>query len=651
MTSTTPIDRTDWDDAVRPADDFYRHVNGRWLAGHPVPPEYGAYGAFHEVNERNQELLHRLLHEAADDPGAEGSVRHKVGDYFMAGTDEDAIAAAGIEPIRAQLDAIDAVGSAADARALAPQLERDGVGAFYGIGIAPDFADANAYLVYVGQGGLGLPDRDYYLKDDERSTQLLEAYRGHVATQLGNLGIAPDEALAAADGIIAFERRLAEASLTQEQQRDPQLTLNRHTLDELDGLMPRWRLATLVREVGGTQPTVSVDCPDFFRVLDVAIADTPIEILRHYLRWRVVKTYASALPPAFEDASFAFYGTLLGGQQEQKPRWKRVLDITTQDIGELVAQLYVEQAFPPAAKDRCEHLVGHLLEAMGTAIRTNPWMTEATREEALRKLAGFTFKIGYPDEWRDYTTLVPSRDSFAGNRLRAARFEHDRQFGRLEQPVDKGEWLLPPHIVNAYYHPLLNEIVFPAGILQPPFFWADADDAINYGGIGTVIGHEITHGFDDQGSQFDATGALRNWWTEDDRTEFMRRAAVLEAQFNASPVTDDVMVNGKLTLGENIADLGGLAIAYHAFRHALHGEEPMIDGMTPDQRFFAAYATIWRMGYTDAYSRLLANVDPHAPAQYRANIPMSNFEPFAAAFGVEEGSPMARPASERARIW
>ena len=505
--------------------------------------------------------------------------------------------------------------------------------------------------MYVGPGGLGLPDRDYYLKDDERSTQLLEAYRGHAATQLGNLGAAPDEALAAADGIIAFERRLAEASLTQEQRRDPQLTLNRHTIDELDGLMPRWRLAALVREVGGTQPTVSVDCPDFFRVLDEAIADTPVDVLRHYLRWRVVKTYASALPPAFEDTSFAFYGTLLGGQQAPKPRWKRVLDLATQDIGELVSQLYVAEAFPPAAKDRCEHLVGHLLEAMGTAIRTNPWMTEATREEALRKLAGFTFKIGYPDEWRDYTTLTPERDSFAANRLRAARFEHDRQFGRLEQPVDKGEWLLPPHIVNAYYHPLLNEIVFPAGILQPPFFWADADDAINYGGIGTVIGHEITHGFDDQGSQFDATGALRNWWTEEDRTEFMRRAEVLEEQFNASPVTDDVMVNGKLTLGENIADLGGLAIAYHAFRDALHGAEPMVDGMTPDQRFFAAYATIWRMGYTDAYARLLANVDPHAPAHYRANIPMSNFEPFAAAFAIEEGSPMARPAEERARIW
>jgi putative endopeptidase len=651
MTSTTPIDRTTWDESVRLADDFYRHVNGRWLAEHPVPSDYGSYGAFHEVNERNQDLLHRLLHEAADEPGAEGSVRHKVGDYFLAGTDEAGIAAAGISALRELLDAIDAIESADDARSLAPRLERDGIGAFYGIGIAPDFADANAYLVYVGQGGLGLPDRDYYLKDDERSAQLREAYLGHVATQLGNLGVPDEEAHAAAAAIRAFERRLADASLTKEQQRDPQLTLNRHTLDDLDGLMPRWRLASLVREIGGTQPTVSVDAPEFFRVLDEAIADTPVDVLRHYLRWHVVRTYASALPPAFEDAAFAFYGALLGGQQQQKPRWKRVLDLASQDVGELVSQLYVEEAFPPAAKDRCEHLVAHLLDAMGTAIRTNPWMTEATREEALRKLAGFSFKIGYPDRWRDYSALVPQHDSFAANRIRAARFEHDRQFGRLDEPVDTTEWLLPPHIVNAYYHPLLNEIVFPAGILQPPFFWADADDAVNYGGIGSVIGHEITHGFDDQGSQFDATGALRNWWTEEDRAEFMRRADVLAEQFNASPVTDDVMVNGRLTLGENIADLGGLSIAYNALQEAVHGNRAPVDGMTPDQRFFAANATIWRMNYTDAYARLLANVDPHAPAHYRANIPMSNFPPFAAAFDVPEGSPMARPAEERARVW
>jgi putative endopeptidase len=651
MTSTTPIDPTRWDPSVSPAEDFYRHVNGAWLDEHPVPPEYPAYGAFHEVNERNQEILHRLLHEAADDPGEAGSARHKAGDYFAAGLDEAAIAAAGVEALRPLLDAIDALATPADLRALAPRLERDGVGALFGVGVMADFEDAESYLVYLGQGGLGLPDRDYYLGDDERSTAIQEAYRAHVAAQLGNLGVPGDEATAAADAVYAFERRLAAASLTKVEQRDPTKTLNRHDVDALDELMPRFGLAGFVRETGGTQPTVSIDSAAFFRELDAAIAETPIETLRHYLRWHLVRTFASTLPPAFEDEHFGFFGRLLGGQQEQKPRWKRVLDIATNEIGELVSLLYVEEAFPPAAKDRCEHLVEHLLSAMGAAIRDNPWMTAATREQALEKLAGFTFKIGYPDRWRDYTALDPVRSSFAENRLRVARFEHDRHFARLDEPVDKGEWLLAPHVVNAYYHPLHNEIVFPAGILQPPFFWADADDAVNYGAIGAVIGHEITHGFDDQGSHFDAKGALRDWWTEEDRTEFTRRARVLVDQFNACHVVDDVTVNGELTLGENIADLGGVSISWNAFREALHGSSPTVDGMSADQRFFAAYATVWRTNYTEAYARLLANVDPHSPSRFRANVPLSNFPPFAAAFDVPDGAPMARPEPERARIW
>jgi predicted metalloendopeptidase len=651
MTATKPIDRRTWDASVSPADDFYRHVNGAWLAAHPVPPEYGSYGAFHEVNERNQDLLHRLLHEAAEHPGEDGSVRHKVGDYFLAGTDDATIAAAGIAPLRPLLERIDAIATPADVRALAPDLERHGTGALYSIGILPDFEHADAYLVYVDQGGLGLPDRDYYLGEDERALGILDAYREHVAAQLRNVGVADAEAAEAAGAILAFERRLAAASLTNVQRRDPTLTMNRHDMAALDGLMPSFGLAGLVREIGGTQPTVSVDCPAFFRELEAALAETPVATIRHYLRWHLVKAYASSLPAAIEDEAFGFYGRLLGGQQQQKPRWKRVLDIATQDIGELVSQLYVEEAFPAAAKVRCEHLVEHLLSAMGSAIRTNPWMTDTTREEALRKLAGFTFKIGYPDQWRDYSTLVPVHTSFAENRMRAAQFEHDRQFGRLEQPVDKGEWLLPPHIVNAYYHPLLNEIVFPAGILQPPFFWADADDAVNYGGIGSVIGHEVTHGFDDEGSHFDAVGALRDWWTEDDRTEFMRRAQVLVEQFNACRVADDVTVNGQLTLGENIADLGGVSVAYDALREALHGEAPLVDGMTPAERFFASYASIWRTNYTDAYARLHAKVDPHSPGHYRANVPLANFPPFAATFGIPEGSPMALPEADRARIW
>ncbi|HEX5827568.1 MAG TPA: M13 family metallopeptidase [Candidatus Limnocylindrales bacterium] len=651
MTATTPIDRATWDEAVPPADDFYTHVNGAWLRDHPVPAQYPAYGAFNEVNERNQEILHRLLHEAADDPGAPGTARAKAGAYFASGLDEEAIALAGVEPLRELLDLVNGVRSAADVREILPRLERDGASPFFGVGVMPDFEDSARYLVYLGQGGLGLPDRDYYLGDDERATGIQAAYREHVATQLANLGDEAPAAAEAAAAIYDFEHRLAAASLTNVERRDAQKTLNRHEVEALDELMPRFGLAGYVREIGGTQPTVSVDSATFFRELDASIAETDAATLRQYLRWHLVRAYASALPKAFEEADFAFYRRLLGGQEEAKPRWKRVLDLAGSEIGELVSQLYVAEAFPPAAKERCEHLVEHLLSAMATSIRTNPWMTAATREEALAKLAGFSFKIGYPDTWKDYGPFEPVRTSFAENRLRAARFEHDRQLGRLEQPVDQGEWLLPPHIVNAYYHPILNEIVFPAGILQPPFFWADADDAINYGGIGSVIGHEITHGFDDQGSRFDAKGALRDWWTEEDRTEFMRRAQVLVEQFNGCTVVEGVTVNGELTLGENIADLGGVAVAYNALREALHGGAPVVDGMTADQRFFASYATIWRTNYTEAYARLLANVDPHSPARHRANVPLSNFPPFADAFGIPEGAPMARPEAERARIW
>jgi predicted metalloendopeptidase len=364
-----------------------------------------------------------------------------------------------------------------------------------------------------------------------------------------------------------------------------------------------------------------------------------------------VRACAGSLAPAFEDEHFAFYGRILGGQQEQQPRWKRIVNATSSNIGEAVAQLFVRVTFPPEAKTRVETLVDHLLAAMGRAIRANDWMTEPTRQEALTKLAGFTYKIGYPDEWRDYSSLVVDRTSYLGNGFAAAGFEMRRQLSRLGKPMDKGEWMMPAHVVNAYYHPLLNEIVFPAGILQPPFFYADADDAVNYGGIGTVIGHEITHGFDDTGSRFDAVGALRDWWTEEDRTEFERRANVVVEQFNGYPIADDVNVNGKLTLGENIADLGGIAISFDAMHEAMGDAMPAIDGLTPDQRFFLAYATMWRMGYTEAASRMLANVDTHSPSQYRVNGPLSNFPPFAAAFGIPEDAAMIRAGGLRAKIW
>ena len=656
MTDTSrPIDPAMFDTGTAAEDDFYRHVNGGWLDANPVPAAYGSWGAFHEVSERNQVLLRELLEDAAAKP--EGTAaRRMAGLYFAAAMNEDVIAKAGATPLAPYLERIEAARTVADIRDVTRDLVRIGVGALHGLGVAPDFEDASAYLVYVGQGGLGLPERDYYLKDDDRSVAIRDAYVTHVANQLANLGHATDgatdDAREGAQRILAFETRLAEASYSAEQMRDVQLTMNRHAVSSLDGLMPGFELGSYLAELGVTSPTVNIDNAGFFSALEVALAETPVDTLRDYLRWNLVRTYASSLAPAFENEAFDFYNRTLGGQKEMRPRWKRMIDAASSDIGELVSQLYVDAAFSESAKHRCEEMVDHLLSAMGAAIRGAEWMTESTKSQALVKLAGFNYKIGYPDEWRDYSALALGGGSFAENRMECARFEYDREFSRLSEPVDRAEWAMPAHSVNAYYHPLLNEIVFPAGILQPPFFHAEADDAVNFGAVGAVIGHEITHGFDDQGSHFDATGALRDWWTEADRAEFDRRAAVLVEQFDAFEVAEDLHVNGRLTLGENIADLGGLKIALQALREARGGQsDAPIDGLTAEQRFFVSWATVWRTNYTEEYSRLLVNVDPHSPARARVNCPLANTPAFATAFGIREGSPMLRAKEIRAHIW
>ena len=651
MAMTDPLDAALWDDAIGAGEDFYLHVNATWLAANPVPPEYPRWGAYVELDQRNKELTRRLLERSAAAGADADHVTRLVGDYYAAGMDEAAIAAAGADPLRPYLDRIDAIGSIEDLRALNLDLHRAGLGALFGLDVESDFEDAAVHLGYLSQMGLGLPERGYYLNDDDRSIALRAAYTAHIAAQLRNLGATGETAAASADAILALERRLAEASLSPEQKRDPKLTLNRFVVEALDDIMPRYRLGAYLRDVGIAGDTVSVDSPGFLTTLDAVLADTPVATLRDVMRWHVVRATASSLAPAFEDEHFAFYGRILGGQQEQQPRWKRIVAAASSDVGEAVAQQFVRETFPPEAKARVESMVERLLSAMGRAIRGNPWMTDATRAQALTKLAAFGYKIGYPDRWRDYSSLTVDRGSYFASRVAASAFEMRRQLAKLGEPVDEHEWALPAHIVNAYYHPLRNEIVFPAGILQPPFFYADADDAVNYGGIGTVIGHEITHGFDDQGSQFDAAGALRDWWTADDRAEFERRANVVVEQFNAYPIVDGVSVNGRLTLGENIADLGGTTIALDALHEALDGDSPQIGGLDPDQRFYLAYATMWRMGYTDAASRMLANVDPHSPSRYRVNGPLSNSPAFAAAFGVAEGSPMALPDERRARIW
>ena len=645
----------DFDTSADPATDFWQWANGGWLKANPVPPEYGAWGAFHELHTRNEEIVHALLKDAAAaaPTATPGSTTQKVGDFYASGMDTDAIERAGIEPIQPWLDLIDGVDTIEDLKTAFTELNLIGAGVGWGAYVEPDRAETSRNLLYIGQGGLGLPDRDYYFRDDEASTDLAAAYREHITTMLGLLGWSDADARAAAATIWAIESQLAEASNTAVEQRDVEDTTNKLTRAELDDLTPTLDISGWVDAVGAEhEDAVNIDNLGFFRELDAMITEVSVDDWKTYCTWHLLNATASGLPSRFEDESFRFWGVKVGGQKEQKPRWKRVVTAAGGSIGQLVSQLYVKDNFPPESKERVEQLVERLLVEMGNSIDTIDWMSDETKKHAREKLAGFGYKIGYPDEWRDYSDLTISRDAWLENRLAARRFEFQRNIASLGRPLDPHEWLLPPHVVNAYYWPERNEIVFPAGILQPPFFDAEADDAVNLGGIGVVIGHEITHGFDDKGSLYDATGHLRNWWTDDDRAEFEARAKLISDQFDEYEVEDGVHVNGALTLGENIADLAGLTLAHAALQAVKQDDDPgLVGGLTPEQRFFISYARVWRTNSTPEYLRLIVNSDPHSPAEFRVLGPLSNLPEFAAAFGLGEDSPMMRARELQAKVW
>jgi putative endopeptidase len=645
------FDARDSDSSVDPVDDFYRFVNGGWIDSNPVPPEYGAWGAAQEVHERNQELLRTILERvAADTDAPAGTPERMVGTYYRSGMDVDRIEELDLTPIEGWLTRVASIATVEDVIETVAEFHRLGIGVLFDFGVLPDFEDARANLLYLGQSGLGLPDRDYYTRDDERSLTLIDAYRTHIANMFGLLG--DEDAPVSAERVLDVERAIASLSYTNVEMRDVELTTNKYAVADLDDLMPSFGLIRHLRSIGaGSETTVNIDNERFYPGIDALITATPIEDWRRYLTWHLVRSVASSLPERFASEAFDFYGRTLGGQQQQKARWKRVLAAGSSDIGELIGQLYVAEHFPPEAKERMEHLVERLFSSMRDTIEALDWMGDETKVQALEKLDGFGYKIGYPDEWRDYTTLELEEGAWLDNRLAARRFEVRRQLDKLGEPVDPHEWGMAPHVVNAYYHPLRNEIVFPAGILQPPFFTLEADDAVNYGSIGAIIGHEITHGFDDQGSKFDAKGHVQNWWTDEDRTEFERRAQVMVEQFDAYEIEDGLTVNGELTLGENIADLGGLKIALAALDAALAGDHAPVSGLTPHQRFFIAWARAWRRNYTDEYLRLIVNSDPHAPSDLRCSGPLSNLDSFAEAFSIPDDHPAMRPPSDRISIW
>ncbi len=650
-----PIDPANIDPAVKPQDDFFHYANGGWIKKTEIPPEFARWGSFNELIEKNNDALHEVSEKAAKqhvDPKTAPEMQ-KVGDYYASGMDEKAIEAARTKPLQDEFKRIDAIKDRGDVLKEVAHLHTLGIGAFFTFGSAQDEKNSEMVIANALQGGLGMPDRDYYTKEDEASKKLRDQYVAHATKMLTLLGQPAAKAGEDAKKILALETALAQASRTRVELRDPQKNYNKMAQAELQKLTPDWNWADYFKEIDLTEPgDIDVHQPDFFKAANAAFVNTSIDDWKTYLRWHLIGAVGGDLSKDFVNESFNFNDAILRGTKQIKPRWKRVVISADGAIGEALGKLYVADYFPPEAKARVLEMINNLKVALGERIKTLEWMDEPTKQEALKKLGAFTVKIGYPDKWRDYSLLRIDRGPFVLNALRASNFEANRDFKKIGKPVDRSEWEMTPPTVNAQYIPTLNQIAFPAGILQPPFFYANADDAINYGGIGAVIGHEMTHGFDDQGRQYDAVGNLRDWWSADSGAKFKERSQAIVNQYNEYEPLPGLHVNGELTQGENIADLGGLKIAFAAFQKAQAGKPPeKIDGLTPEQRFFLSFGAIWRSKIRDEDQKLRLNTDPHSPAQYRVNGPLANLPEFQKAFNLPDNSPMVRAADKRVNIW
>jgi predicted metalloendopeptidase len=624
------------------------------MAKNPIPAEYPSWGRFDELAERNIGELHRILDGLALAKAKRGSAEQKLGDFYASGMDMQRIDAEGLKPLADEMRRVEAVKDRASLRAEVGRLQGYGINVPFVFGSGQDAKESTRVIGQALQGGLGLPDRDYYLKDDQRYQDIRKAYVAHVAKMFELAGEPAADAKAHAETVMRFETRLAEASMTLVDQRDPNKIYNKTAVADLAKLTPNFDWAAYFREIGAPpMDAVNVQQPDFFRALDKEIAGTPMADWQTYLRWHLLDATARALSQKFVDEDFDFKGRVLTGTAQNQPLWKRRVRATDRALGDALGRIYVEKNFTPEAKARALEMINNLAAALEEDIGTLDWMSDATRRQAVAKLKAFARKIGYPERWRDYSKLEIDRGPYVLNVLRATKFEFDRDLAKIGRPLDRTDWDITPPTVNAYYNPTLNEIVFPAGILQPPFFDPNADDAINYGGIGAVIGHEMTHGFDDEGAQFDAEGNLKNWFAEGDLEKFQARAKCVEEQFGAYAVEDGTRLNGKLVAGESIADLGGLAIAYAALQRSMAGKpRPAdVDGFTPEQRFFLGWAQVWAENDRPEFVKLLVDTDPHPVSSFRVNGPLSNMQAFAAAYGCKEGDPMVRPASARCRIW
>ncbi|MFC9332886.1 M13 family metallopeptidase [Arthrobacter sp. NPDC057009] len=639
------------DRSVRPQDDLYQHVNGAWLKETTIPDDRALEGTFTALRDGSELAVREIIEEAAAKGSEASGIERKIGDLYSSFMDEAAVEAKGLDPIRGRLAEVFGTSSVAELLALAGRLFRSDVSGLFYIYPAPDAGNPERVLLYTGQGGLGLPDESYYR--EEKFASVVQSYREYVGTMFGLAGVADPEAAAAR--VVALETALASHHWDNVTLRNPQKTYNLKSADEARELFPlldTWFEAADIAQ--DKRQEIVVSTPDFFSGAAALLDSESLPVWQEWLALRVINSAAPYLSSAFVETNFAFYGTTISGTPRNKDRWKRGVAVVEAALGEAVGQIYVARHFPEGHKARMQTLVGNLIEAYRQSISALEWMGEDTKAEALRKLGAFRAKIGFPDEWIDYSAVVIDPADLLGNVERAHNADVDRHLDEVGKPVDHNKWLMTPQTVNAYYHPMLNEVVFPAAILQPPFFTAEADDAVNYGGIGAVIGHEIGHGFDDQGSQFDGKGELRNWWTEDDRKAFEALTSRLVDQFNAlSPyAAPGHNVNGRLTLGENIGDLGGLTIAHKAYRLSLDGQEPpVIDGLTGEQRFFASWAAGWRQVIRNEEAIRRLATDPHSPNEFRTNAIAKNLDSFHAAFGVTEEDGMWMPPAERVSIW
>ena len=653
--SASGIDLEHRGEGVRPQDDLFRAVNGAWLAAAEIPSDRASDGAFHRLRDEAETHVLDLLDRLATENHEPGSEAQKVGDLYASFMDEDHIESLDIGPIEADLAAVEAVASVPDLLRLMGRFGRSGVSGAFGAAVFADAGQSDRYAVYVGQGGLGLPDEAFYR--DESFAPLREAYVAHVARMLGETGLDPVEAEAAADAVMALETRLASHHWDNVRDRDAEATYNPHDRTELAELAPgidweAWLEGLEAPE--GSFERVVVREPSFFTALAEALVEVDLDDWKRWQRWHLINDTASCLSRRFAETDFDFYGRTLTGATEMRARWKRGVGVVEAALPEAVGKLYVTEHFPPEAKDQMLDLVDNLIEAYRRSIGELEWMTDATRARALEKLERFTPKVGYPDRWRDYAGLEIRPGDLVGNVRRSAAFEADRDLRRIGQPVDTDEWFMSPQTVNAYYNPLMNEIVFPAAILQPPFFHPDADAAVNYGAIGAVIGHEIGHGFDDQGSRYDGSGNLNDWWTDDDRAAFEERTEALIRQYDALEPAQapGQHVNGAFTVGENIGDLGGLTIAYAAYRIATEGTEPeVIDGLTGSQRFFWSWAQAWRTKSRDEEVVRLLAIDPHSPPEFRCNAVVRNLDAFHDAYGVSDQDGLWMEPADRVSIW